>query len=201
MEPVSETQETYDVIAAEYARRNATVDPQGLDDAGALAARLPPGSLVVDAGCGPGREIALLREHGLRVIGLDMSGGQLRAGGLSGVAQADMRRLPVRAGSVDAVWCRAALLHVARDDVRAVLDEFARVVRPRGELCLAVAEGDGEGWEVAWNYGSERRRWFTFHREPALTALLTAAGFEVHEVRRYRASREWLSLHARRVSP
>lgn len=194
-----ETRATYDVIATEYARRNATVDPQALDDAAALTSRLSPGCVVADVGCGPGREVALLRGHGFSVIGLDLSFEQLRVGGMTGVAQADMRRLPVRVESVDAVWCRAALLHVSREEVPSVLAEFARVIRGGGELCLGVAEGDGEGWEVAWNYGSDRRRWFTYHQEPALRAQLIAAGFAVHRVTSSRALRCWLSLHARRV--
>ncbi len=80
-----------------------------------------------------------------------------------------------------------------------VLDEFARAVRPGGGLYLNVAEGDGEGWEVAANYGSHRRRWFTFHRLPDLTALLTTAGFEVHHAYRTRSGRTWVAMHAYRV--
>jgi SAM-dependent methyltransferase len=169
-----ETRETYDLIVAEYARRNATLDPQGRDDAAALAARLSPGSLVLDVGCGPAREMTVLRKLGLRVTGVDVSMGQLRAAGVGGVAQADMRLLPVRNRSLDALWCRAALLHIARAWVPEVIEEFARAVRPGGELVLAVAEGDGEGWEAARNYRSEHRRWFSYHREPELTALLSA---------------------------
>jgi len=199
VDTAAETRETYDLIATEYARRNADPDAQGLDAAAALATRLPPGSIVADVGCGPGRDVAMLRAHGFSVIGLDLSFGQLRVGGLTGVAQADMRRLPLRTSSLDAAWCRAALLHIPRAEVPVVLGQLARAVRSGGELCLAVAEGDGDGWEVAWNYGSQRRRWFTYHREPILTGQLAAAGFEVHRVRRARALRCWLSLHARRV--
>jgi SAM-dependent methyltransferase len=198
-EPTTETKLTYDVITAEYARLNSTIDPQVLEDVSSLTARLPPGSLVADVGCGPGHEIALLREQGCRVIGLDLSIGQLRTGGLPGVAQADMRHLPLRTGSVDAVWCHAALLHIPREGVPAVLGEFARVVRVGGQLFLNVAEGDGEGWEVASNYGSTLRRWFTFHRLPGLTTLLTVAGFEVHQVRKISSGRGWLSLHSHRI--
>jgi len=111
-----------------------------------------------------------------------------------------MRWLPVRTASVDAVWCQAALLHLPREMVPAVLDEFARVVRADGWLFLGVAEGDGEGWEVAANYGSQRCRWFTYHREPELTRALAAAGFTVYETRRARVYRDWLSLDARRAS-
>lgn len=74
------------------------------------------------------------------------------------------------------------------------LAEFARAARRGGILSMSVAEGDGEGFEVAANYGSDRKRWFTRHREPELTALLAAAGFSVRQVRRHRAYRDWLSV-------
>jgi hypothetical protein len=63
-------------------------------------------------------------------------------------------------------------------------------------LSLSIAEGDGEGFEVATPYGSDRRRWFTRYREPELTAFLTTAGFSVRDIRRHRGYRDWLSVHA-----
>jgi SAM-dependent methyltransferase len=198
--PVGETQGTYDLITAEYARQNAAVWSNLADHANVLTANLPAAGVVADVGCGPGRDIALLRARGLRVIGIDLSLGQLRTSRLNGVVQADMRQLPLRGGSVDAIWCYAALLHIPRTAVPAVLAEFARATRPGGELFLAVAEGDGEGFEVASKYGSDHRRWFTLHREPELTALLAKAGFAVHQALRNQArQRVWLSIHARRV--
>lgn len=198
--PVGETQQTYDQITAEYARQNAAAPEYLADRMNDLASSLPPGGVVADVGCGPGRDIAFLRTRGFRVIGIDMSLGQLRTSGLRGVVQADMRQLPLRGGSVDAIWCQAALLHIPRSAVPAVVMEFARAARPGGELYLCVAEGDGEGFEVASNYGSDRRRWFTLHREPDLTALLARAGFTVHQLLRDHGRRVWISIHARRIS-
>jgi hypothetical protein len=105
----------------------------------------------------------MLRERGLRAAGIDLSLGQLRARGVPGLVQADMRRLPLRTG-----------------------------------LLMSMAEGEGEGFEVAARYGSDRRRWFTRYREPELIAVLAAAGFGIRNVRRHHAYRDWLSVHAAR---
>jgi SAM-dependent methyltransferase len=199
-DPVGETQETYDLITAEYARINASAWSNLVDQIGIMTACLPPGGVVADVGCGPGRDIALLRARGLRVIGIDLSLGQLRTSGLPGVVQADMSQLPLGTGSADAVWCHAALLHIPRAAVPAVLAEFGRTVRPGGALYLGVEEGDGEGFQAASKYGSDRRRWFTQHREPDLTALLGGAGFAVHLMSRNHDRRDWLCIHARRIS-
>lgn len=197
-EPIAETQRTYDRIAGTYAQVNSAVYPALAAAAVALTAGLAPGSVVVDVGCGPGRETGYLRSLGFRAFGVDRSFGQLQAagGGLGGVVQGDMRWLPFRTSSVDAIWCQAALLHIPRVEVPAVLAEFARVVRGGGRLYLSVAEGDGEGFEVAANYGSSERRWFTNHREPALSRLLAEVGFVVDQVSRSHSHRDWLSLHA-----
>jgi SAM-dependent methyltransferase len=197
--PVAETQQTYDYIAPEYARRNAVDPTRAVEVIATFAAGLRPGAVVADVGCGPGREAALIRRHGLRVAGFDLSMGQLGAGDNPDVAQADMRHLPLRTGSVDAIWCHAALLHIPRPEVPMVLAEFARVARPGGRLYLYVADGDGEGFEAAARYGSARRRWFTFHRERELVPLLASAGFTVDQVSRSQNSRNWLELHAHRA--
>jgi SAM-dependent methyltransferase len=196
---ITETQQTYDRIATDYLRRKSETSPRIVDEVRAFAASLPPAAVVADVGCGPGREAALIREHGFRVAGFDLSMGQLRAGGDPHVAQADMRRLPLRTASVDAIWCQAALLHIPRPDVPGVLAEFSRTVRPGGQLYLSVAEGHGEGFEEASRYGSDDRRWFTLHRETDLAALLAAARFEVDQVSHTRGHRDWLDLRTHRL--
>lgn len=197
-EQIAETQQTYDLIASEFARQNSVAATEVAERLDELAASVPAGSLVADLGCGPGRDVMMLRARGLRVAGIDLSLGQLRASDVPGLVQADMRHLPLRAGSVHAIWCWAALVHLPRDAASQALAEFARIVRSGGSLVMSIAEGDGEGFEVAAPYGSDRRRWFTRYREPELTALLAAAGFRIRNMRRHRAYRVWLSVHATR---
>jgi SAM-dependent methyltransferase len=199
-EAIAETQRTYDLIAAEFARRTAAAGVDVVEQLDSFASSLPAGSLVADIGCGPGRDARLLGRRGLRVVGVDLSIGQLRAARFAGVVQADMRRLPLLSGCVDGIWCQAALLHIPRRDVPGVLAEFGRVVRSGGGLHVSVAEGDGEGFEVASNYASERRRWFTYTTEADLTRLLVLAGFAVNRIRRVRTHRAWLSVDATRTA-
>ncbi len=74
-----------------------------------------------------------------------LSVGQLRAGGVAGLIQADMRRLPLRAGSVHGIWCWAALMHLPREAAPRAFAEFARIIRSGGSLVMSIAEGDGQG--------------------------------------------------------
>jgi SAM-dependent methyltransferase len=195
-EQIAETQQTYDLIASEFARQNSVAAAEVAERLDELAASVPAGGVVADIGCGPGRDVMMLRARGLHVAGIDLSLGQLRAGDVPGLVQADMRHLPLQAGSVHGIWCWAALVHLPREAVPEAIAEFARIVRSGGSLLMSIADGDGQGFEVATPYGSDRRRWFTRYREPELTALLTAAGFSIRDIRRRHAHRDWLSVHA-----
>jgi SAM-dependent methyltransferase len=195
---VAETQQTYDLIASEFARQNSVAAAEIAERLDELAATVPAGSVVADIGCGPGRDVMMLRARGLHVAGIDLSLGQLRARDVPGLVQADMRHLPLQPESVQGIWCWAALVHLPREAVPQAVAEFARILRSGGSLSMSIAEGDGEGFEVATPYGSDRRRWFTRYREPDLSALLTAAGFCLRNIRRHHGYRDWLSVHATR---
>jgi SAM-dependent methyltransferase len=107
---------------------------------------LAPGSLVLDAGCGPGRHGHALARRGMRVVGVDLATRfvALAAGGApegSWFLQGDVRRLPLRAGAFDAVVCLCqggfGLLggDGAEEDAVAAL---AGALRPGGRLALTA---------------------------------------------------------------
>jgi SAM-dependent methyltransferase len=96
-----------------------------------------PGTCL-DLGCGTGVAIPRLRARGWRVVGVDLSGDQLRlasqrAGppGASLVA-ADAAALPFADGSFDAVV--SVLTHTDLDDPEAAFAEAARVLRRGGRV-------------------------------------------------------------------
>ncbi|MFF8997625.1 class I SAM-dependent methyltransferase [Streptomyces achromogenes] len=117
---------------------------------------IPPGpGRLLDVACGTGivtRRLAAARP-GLRVTGADLTSAMLRraAARLPGrVVRADSRRLPFPDGAFDAVttiW----LLHLLDDpeDLRAVVAECARVLRPGGVYVTTVDKA------AAHNVGSD----------------------------------------------
>ena len=94
------------------------------------------GALALDAGCGCGATLALLREHGARAVGLDLNAAFLREAGDKGarVAQADLADLPLPDACLDLVLCECVW---NLTDKERVLAEFRRVLRPGGTLALA----------------------------------------------------------------
>jgi SAM-dependent methyltransferase len=173
------TSATYDQIAADYAARWAAYEP--LAEARArFAARLAPGARVLDVGCGPGWDAERLRELGLRVCGLDRSGGMLaeaRSRGLP-LLLGDMRALPVRDGALDGLWVCASFLHIPKRDGPAVLRAFGRALRPGGIVYICVKQGDSERWV---EHSAGRRRFFAFYSEREFDERLVAQGFTVLE--------------------
>ncbi|TCP55018.1 methyltransferase family protein [Tamaricihabitans halophyticus] len=99
---------------------------------------LPPG-VALDAGCGTGRYSRWLVEHGHQVIAVDSSP-EMLARARASVPRGefllgDLRRLPVLESSVDLVVCGLSLTHVP--ELAPVMAEFARVLRPGGQLVIA----------------------------------------------------------------
>ncbi|MFC7109529.1 class I SAM-dependent methyltransferase [Nonomuraea rubra] len=105
---------------------------------------LPAGD-ALDAGCGTGRLAAYLAGRGHRVRGVDSSPDMLERA-RQRVPQAefllgDLSSLPVPDESVDLVVCSLALTHVP--ELGPVLAEFARVVRPGGQVVIADIHPEG----------------------------------------------------------
>ncbi|MEU3659913.1 methyltransferase domain-containing protein [Streptomyces sp. NPDC032940] len=131
-------------------------EPRAEAAARAVLSLVPPhaGGLL-DVGCGTGLVTGRLAagRAGLRVTGADLAPAMARraAARLPGaVVLADSRRLPFGDGAFDAVssvW----LLHLAAgaEDVRTVVGECARVLRPGGVYVTTVDKG------AAHNVGSD----------------------------------------------
>ncbi|GAA4457502.1 class I SAM-dependent methyltransferase [Phytohabitans houttuyneae] len=136
-----------------FAARAHTWDTKFGDDLPAYAAAvadagIPPGGVVVDAGCGTGRALPALREAvgpTGTVIGLDLTPQMLAvARPRAEVAGAvlllgDAHRLPVGAARVDAVLAAGLITHLS--DPATGLTELARITRPDGRLVLFHPSG------------------------------------------------------------
>jgi len=121
-----------------------TPDVDAEDVAAAAAyARLQPGDLVLDAGCGHGRLTSGLLGAGYRVIGLDrsvpfLSAAPERYPAVTGrLLRGDFRAVPARSAVFAAVVCWFTSFGLAGDeDLRRMLCEFRRLLRPGGRLVL-----------------------------------------------------------------
>ena len=101
---------------------------------------LPPAGLVLEAGCGLGQYVILLRERGWRAAGVDGSVEALaacRQVAAVPLAASDLRALAIRGGTLAAYISLGVVEHdPAGPD--AILAEARRVLAPVGTLVISV---------------------------------------------------------------
>jgi SAM-dependent methyltransferase len=187
------TGDSYDRVAAEYAARIADeLKDKPLDRAllERLAGRVrelsdaaEPG-VICDLGCGPGHVGRYLHDLGMRVVGVDLSAGQLeqarRLNPEIEFRQGDMRALDVPDGAWSGIAAFYSIIHVPRGEVVDVLRELRRVLRPGGWLLLAFHVGDEVVHLADW-WGHAVDLDFTFFRPAEMEGSLRAAGFDLVE--------------------
>jgi len=104
-----------------------------------LATRLPVGGRFLDAGAGTGATGAWMAERG-RVEAADMEPLALELyrelHPEAGLAASDVRYLPYRSDTFDAVLCVTVLCHRSLPDPSDAVRELVRVTRPGGIVCL-----------------------------------------------------------------
>lgn len=99
---------------------------------------------LLEAGCGLGQYVLLLRERGLRAVGADWSFEAVREGTRAGgpLAVMDLRALGVRTGSVSTYLSLGVVEHDPHGP-DAIVREAARVLKPGGTLLLSVPYWNG----------------------------------------------------------
>ena len=196
---------SYDCIAEKFAAQWVEHPPrQALETFARLLRR---GARVLDAGCGPGHHAQFLSACGADVTGVDLSEGMLRIArrrvrGLP-FARMDIQSLDFPDRTFDGIWCAAAAIHVPREEVRALLHGFRRVLRPNGVLAINMQVGRAS--EVVDFH--DDHRFFEYYRDgQEIANQVTAAGLVVETSDYGETSRnthdadltlKWVTVYAR----
>jgi SAM-dependent methyltransferase len=179
---------------------------------GLIEAALPPTGPILEAGCGLGQYVLLLRERGRAMVGADWSIDALRrcrtASPSAPVAVMDLGKLAIRAGSL-AAYVSLGVAEHDRHGPSAIVGEAARVLAPGGKLLLSVPYVNGVRRVMAPHVIREGRRiraaggefyQYAFSRRE-VRAFVEAAGLRVISLHPYDPARLWrkaLSRIARR---
>jgi SAM-dependent methyltransferase len=155
----------YPAVEAQFEEAlDESLAPRGPDFLFELVAGmgLPPGARAVDVGCGEGRQaVALAERFGLSVAGIDpvqrhIDVSRVEARESPGVEfrLGSVEALPVPDRSVDLVWCRDVLVHVA--DLGRAYRELARVLKPGGRVLVYQMFGTEllEPREAGWLFAT-----------------------------------------------
>lgn len=143
----------YDEVATTYASLIRGTDPEDPVDLAMLAhfvRALPAEPVVLDAGCGTGRMmpvLARLAGPGCQVEGIDLSDSMVRRAGRDhpgfSLSVGSLRTLPYAGGVFDGVLSWYSTIHSGDADLRGMMGEMRRVLRPGGLLLLAFQSGHG----------------------------------------------------------
>ena len=170
-----------------------------------------PGRRVLEAGCGLGQYVLLLRDRGFAAAGVDWSEDALRACRVTAavpLARMDLRALAIRDASFDACVSLGVVEHDAAGP-DAILAEMARVLVRGGVLVASVPYWNGvrratAPWVMAQNHAARRRGGafyqYAFTRAEFLAALVHH-GFVVHSTTPYDPARILRRLVPRRGRP
>ena len=194
------TQHTYDHIAPEFARINATLPQNLLAAMQRFIALVGDSASVLDLGGGTGRDSVCMQSRGLNVVCADFSTGMLSRAktiGVKHLVQMDMRAISFCDHRFQGVWCCASLLHLPKQSVPGVLTEIHRVLVPRGALFLAVQHGTSEGYEANPYHGNTLERFFARYDESEIQNILHTHSFGVMDSSVVDAGvKRWLQIHA-----
>ncbi|MFJ5732639.1 class I SAM-dependent methyltransferase [Streptomyces paradoxus] len=154
--------ESYDAVAADYARRvkePADLDPVSRAMLAAFAdlVRPPHPGPVADLGCGPGKVTAHLAALGVPAFGVDVSPRMIE---LARAAYPELRfsvgsmtALDITDGELGGILAYYATHHTPPQWLPTVFSEFHRTLAPGGRLMLAGHVGNGEHLRPTHAYG------------------------------------------------
>lgn len=112
------------------------------------------GKLVLEIGCGTGRWLTRAEDHGVKIIGLDLSSAMLSLAKVRLLPRkfmlinADLSHIPLRPRVLDCVLSVTALQHVIdQNQLVSAISEFGRTLRPDGAVILLESASDQQKGE------------------------------------------------------
>jgi SAM-dependent methyltransferase len=162
-----------------------------------------PPFLILDFGCGPGRDLETLTALGHTAIGLEGASGfvnMARAATGCEVWQQDFHRLNLPVERFDGIFANASLFHIPSQELPRVLRQLHASLKPNGVLFSSNPRGENE---EGWNRG----RYGAYHNLEAWRDYMSDASFV--ELEHYyrptglpREQQPWLaSVWRRRATP
>lgn len=193
---MNQTISYYDEHAAEFCRSTLEADMAFCRER--FLKYLSPGSRILDAGCGSGRDSKAFAELGYYVTAMDASpkicaeaekvlGQKVLCQSFEELDMADM---------FDGIWACASLLHVSKEEISDVVFRLKCALKKGGILYASFKYGDGEV--------IKQGRFFSNYNERSLEKLMQNAGFEILElfvtedVREDRKGQKWVNVIGKR---
>lgn len=134
----------YDENTERFFAETVGIDMSALHEA--FLAKVPAGGLVLDAGCGSGRDSKAFLARGYRVFAFDASVEMARRAEIHIGQRVAVRRFADvdEHDLYDGVWACASLLHLPEANIPDALARLWAALKPGGVLFLSLKLGEGE---------------------------------------------------------
>lgn len=173
----------YNQIATQYAKQFNRPSEHLSEFLG----KLPKGGMVLDIGCGTGRDTGFIHSKGFKVIGFDLSREMLSVAKRDYPAVdyrlADMRKIKLSAQSADGIVASCSLIHIPKKDVPALLRQFHKLLKPNGALYVGLQAGRSREIFVDEPFKPGEKLFLNVISLSEITRLLKGAGFQ--EIKSY----------------
>ena len=131
--------------------------------------KLHPGSSILDAGCGSGRDSLFFTKQGFRVTAIDgcleMSRLASTIIGLPVETKVFQRISDIE--KYDGVWANASLLHCPKSEIRSIFKRLIAALKLGGVWFMSFKMGESESFD-------DRGRFFNNYTEHSLKILITS---------------------------
>lgn len=155
--------------------------------------KLPKKGLILDFGCGSGRDSLAFLKAGYEVEAADGSPAMVNQCRASGMDARLLLFEDLKArDTYDGVWACSSLLHCSRDELSRVIPKVFQALKPGGWFYCSFKYGEFEG--------ERNGRFFCDQTESSLLPLLKSAGFgdtemwQSRDVRPGRSEQIWLNV-------
>jgi len=166
-------QDYYQKKYKSYHEKTFTVDPS--DFLVPLAKRLTAGAIVLDVGCGSGRDLLWMKKKGFDVIGFDRSSGLVnlaRENVGCEVIEGDFETYDFSDISADAIMLIGAFVHIPYDRFSDFFKDIILSLSDFGKILITLKEGTGTRTD-------EEGRTFYLWQDEKARAIFANLGFKV----------------------
>ncbi|MDG2422432.1 MAG: class I SAM-dependent methyltransferase [Phycisphaerales bacterium] len=180
-DPTQETILTYEGIAEYYA--TVEDDPELRASIRDLLGPAHPGKKILEVGCGPGIDAAILKSKGFDVIGIDLCEAFIDRARLR-YPEVDFQLMDLRApdfkdNEFDGIIAMASLVHVLPEDIPATIERYRLLLKDGGRFVTWMSDSPKvEYYDVPdWGGASTRFLRMWCHDRSMISNSMTDAGF------------------------
>lgn len=192
------TIEYYNKHSKDYIESSLNVDMHILCDA--FLKYLSVNALILDLGCGSGRDSLYFLQRGYSVVSVDGSEKMCQA--TTTLTCQNARKLQFDEldyqNEFDGIWACASLLHVPMEELPMVLSKVVQALKPQGILYMSFKYGKFTGKKSGrfFSYMTETEARMLCSSEKQLNLLATSI---TEDVRPERESERWINIFAQRI--